>query len=130
MSDLTDQQKSVLLAKAMGWEYYIGQHDKRLHIQYRSDDPTKRLLPQNGELYDPANMHLAWRVLNWACFNEGISRYLDYNSNPHSDYPLHILMAYMDEHEIVIKPPAYAQRLWLDKIFKLAVEAGIIEVEK
>ena len=112
MTDPTDQQKSVLLAKAMGWKvppdtwgdwYFIASDGERI---------------TNTNLYDPANMHLAWRVLNWAWQNKTL---------PTDDSSLWF---WWHERNLPNLPPAHAQRLWLDKIFELAVEAGIIKLQE
>jgi len=116
IDNLTDEQKSVLLAKAMGWRVHYDPENV-LHLKptgteqwYRGDAPRI-----SCNLYHPARMALAWRVLNWAweqktddwlwswildecCLDGGI-------------------------------PPADAQRLWLDKILEMAIEAGIAEVD-
>lgn len=70
-------------------------------------------------LYDPANMALAWRVLNWAGmtqFFEDFSKWAN---------------ARMDLTQIVVNgqdlPPDRAQKSWLDKILALAIEAGMVE---
>lgn len=64
-------------------------------------------------LYDPANMALAWRVLNWAGetqFGGNIT------SRAWNNFWI----------DMRILPPADAQRAWLDKILKLAIEAGLV----
>ena len=106
MSDLTDQQKSVLLAKAMGW--------------HPADKMTVQghYMERYHDLYDPAKMHLAWRVMNWA---------MQLPAKPHQPSMNAWLFEWWYEVNLPNLPPAHAQRLWLDKIFALAVEAGIIE---
>jgi|GEM_PF-6697253 len=61
---LTDQQKSVMLARAMGWE-----------VQEIVGLDADIFAPPDiwviaGSLYYPANMALAWLVLNWAYGND------------------------------------------------------------
>jgi hypothetical protein len=68
-------------------------------------------------LYDPANMPLAWRVLNWAY---DLPQIEDQGRHDH-------FIKWWREANLNTKPPADAQRLWLDKILELAVEAGIID---
>lgn len=108
---LSDREKSVLLAKAMGWEVYPGGH-----IALPADTMRSAIL----SFYDTANMALAWRVLNWAYECEHIEdqgRYF-------------VLLDWLDEAHLHIEAPADAQRLWLDKVLTLAIEAGIVEVER
>jgi len=74
------------------------------------------MYPESPNLYDPANMALAWRVLNWAnewMANGGARDFPDF-----CDDILRCLDA--------ASPPAAAQRAWLDKILSLAIEAGMI----
>ena len=78
------------------------------------------------------SMSVAWRVLNWA-FKEhdsvliGMSKWLlptlsigPVGNEQYDD------MGFL---QTVIMPPADAQRLWLNKILELAIEAGIVEEE-
>ena len=95
MTDMNDQEKSVLLAKAMGWTIEA---------------------PEYFDLYRPKDMALAWRVLNWAAV-----------TMPQESYYLVPLQGIVLDTEKL--PPPDAQRLWLDKILKLAIEAGLIEVQ-
>ena len=72
---------------------------------------------------DPFHMALAWRVLNWASE--------DKSPHPEEDDPirwkLHEWLTF-NVGWLDIQPPADAQRLWLDKILELTIEAGLIEV--
>ena len=108
---MTDNEKSVLLARAMGWKLndnvvYDVFDEFNLNVEYET-------------LYDTANMSLAWRVLNWAEEN-----HLTYKDDMISRrYVLPML-------DLFKLPPAAAQRLWLDKILELAIEAGLVEREE
>ena len=108
ISSLTDQEKSVLLAKAMGLEI----SPNGTYFKHLPDWNQEYIWGNN--FYDPANMALAWRSLNWADQQRALSDRL-------ADY----FIAYL----LWIEPPADAQRLWLDKILELALEAGIVELE-
>lgn len=67
-------------------------------------------------LYDPDHMALAWRVLNWA---DGEMKLWD------------MFFPWWDEEfEATALSPADAQRAWLDKILELAIEAGLVEMER
>lgn len=134
MNDLTDQQKSVLLAKAMGWRVKLAQSGEprwALEDEQRRqlggsiyDEPSvykdvdltySKLCP---DLYDPANMALAWRVLNWAYDHPQIE---DQGRHDH-------FIKWWREANLNTKLPADAQRLWLDKILELATNAGIVSL--
>ena len=122
MDNLTPQQKSVMLAKAMGWEVW-NQHGVMTFRPPEGLDPE--LFRENTigivDLYHPANMALAWRVLNWAM------------SPHHSPWVFALavgdfeLEGFLYEAELWKIPPADAQRLFLDKILELAIEAGIVD---
>ena len=67
------------------------------------------------DLYDPANMALAWRVLNWAAAH-GITTQIN------------VVYQYKkgDWARMIDLPPADAQRAWLDYILRKAIEAGMV----
>ena len=119
ISKMSDQEKSVLLAKAMGW---------KTPLRKDMDDPKPLIIPPEGDgilwadsLYDPVNMALAWRVLNWA-----------YTSLPVWKHEKYLTEGQQWEswfvRNIELGEPN-AQRLWLAKILELAIETGIIEEE-
>lgn len=79
-------------------------------------DPMKRYIPGEGlyplDLYAPANMALAWRVLNWATDD---SRSL-------------IVWGHAgDVFNLAKLPPEEALATWLDAVLTLAIEAGMVE---
>ena len=117
--NLSDEQKSVMLAKAMGWQ--VVEHNKRRctigHIGERIG-----VIDYPFNLYAPANFALAWKVLNWATEHEQNLRVIENGKSK----PL-AWVIYMTE--FMLLPPADAQRLWLDKILELAIEAGLVEVD-
>lgn len=132
------QVKSVLLAKAMGWE--TGQilwnrvdmfadgyePEYREIIYYRESNNTSR---EVHDLYDPANMALAWQVLNWASDNESMGQYHAWWGDVVKEPMWFIVNQYLGSMVLGKLPPADVQRLWLDKILELAVETGIVEVD-
>ena len=67
------------------------------------------------DLYDVANMALAWRVLNWAAAH-GITTQIN------------VVYQYKkgDWARMIDLPPADAQRAWLDYILRKAIEAGMV----
>ena len=134
LDNLSDEKKSVLLAKAMGWKVTalpVG-HDDLFIIVPNEYDRNIR------SFYSPANMSLAWRVLNWAqqqeCFDAGRHDLTGFTFN------LTLIdswigrmigqknMGRLDSPSLFDLPPADAQRLWLDKILFLVIEAGLVEV--
>ena len=90
---MTDQEKSVLLDRARGHSFTF------------------------YDLYDPANMALAWRVLNWRFGKARAYKTIVVEFDK-----------WWDSCVIWDKSPAAAQRAWLDKILELAIEAGIVEL--
>ncbi len=116
MNDMSDQEKSVLLAKAMGWRVF-----RSGNIQAKLDGSQW----MTKDLYDPANMALAWRVLNWANSQKHYYAGFQGYSGLMFDFLYHWLFS--DETFFELSP-ADAQRLWLDKILELAIEAGLVEV--
>lgn len=123
------REASVILARLCGWEYFcdgmtsgiwqitpggLGDmlfYDEWQRPQYDGDDYG--IVPLN--LYDPANMALAWRVLNWANATRfGGGTTLDQWKWWHDFIAdLRLLRA------------SDAQMAWLDKILQLAIEAGM-----
>ncbi len=154
---LSDQEKSVLLARAMEWkiihkptEWEVGHYSRGYYAIHDENDNRipLRVLFEAGEnyyshpypkmpeledfsvlnLFDTDEMALAWRVLNWAANRN--DRIDDYS------YPYTIAQGaeslfsidYEIEEQIWAWEPANAQRLWLDKILELAIEAELVEV--
>lgn len=114
ISKMSDREKSLLLAKAMGLLKRVGMvwYWKDEHADYVIGSP-KRLETQVPDLYDPVNMALAWRVHLWAVDHKVIGlNYIRWFDSG--------IACWLQED---------AQRLWLDQILELAVEAGIIEEE-
>jgi hypothetical protein len=125
--EMTDQEKSVKLAKLMGWKYkhdgITGDWYEPLGIEplyeewqcYRRKANHKYVVAISLNLYSPANMALAWRVLNWA-----------YNQLTGKNNIRNRLFDYLvlSNKAIYGLPSADAQRLWLDKILELATRGG------
>ena len=118
MNDMSEE-KSVLLAKATGVDWRIIPISDFDSIYEDSAEvvilDSNDILVGHGTLYDPANMALAWRVHLWMGKNDPLpctpKGYIYWWNN------------------LGIVREADAQRLWLDKILSLAIEAGIVEVE-
>ena len=113
---MDDQEKSVALAQAMGLHI-----SDTMPICFSFDD-TDYLY----DLYDPASMALAWRVLNWAFVPPGTSPNIPDGSTikSHMDYWWFHPMPGVYPTPYV--KPADAQRLWLDKILELAIAANLV----
>ena len=133
IDEMSDQEKSVLLARAMGLEIepqFAHPHDIFIKIPSEWDYEWELL---EGDFYT-APMEISWRVLNWA------SEQMPKETSP-PGMVVHTwagrLHSFWGESHWVGKsklfihsmPPADAQRLWLDKILELAIEAGLVEVE-
>jgi hypothetical protein len=115
---MSDQEKSVMLARAMGWHQDIDggwAWTIQPNTLYLGSYSAVNFKPP-PDLYDPANMALAWRVLQW-----------------HWESDKHDFHADFDDWWHGQSEPMYAkadaQRAWLDKCLSLAVEAGLVEVE-
>lgn len=121
LTELSDQEKSVALAKAMG--------QKPEKILYKDYDDTSvtgaywdgMSYRAHPNLYDPANMAMAWRCHLWAIDVDGPWAF----AVAAGDF------SYEDWlYRFGIWSQTDAQRLWLDKILELAIEAGLIEEEQ
>ena len=120
ISDLSDEIKSALLAMVMDWS--IIQSEVHPETYYfaptEDDDHIDDFYVCYADSGMPVNMGYSWLVLNWAMLNHDIGNAISnwwWNSPSASDLPT--------------LSPADAQRLWLDKVLALAIEAGKIKVE-
>ena len=126
LSELSDEQKSVMLAKAMGWkkaepiqsvmEMFYGKIAKHM--------PTEVWQTSDGfwipfglpNFYNESQMATAWRVLNWAM--ENIPKF---KGRLEETFLRIGVLPYFQ------LDPNVAQRAWLDEILKLADETGMLE---
>lgn len=127
---MNDLEKSLKLAKLCGWFKPAG--DGYLPGLWKLDTGGHHLLdgffsksgdwlPDSFDLYDPANITLAWRVLNWASEQQGIySKFMSWWFRQDSD--LDMLGGYLFDLD-----PGTAQRAWLDTVYVLAFEAGLTD---
>ncbi len=119
INELDDVQKSAALLRLCGW--------RRDGRELYSNDKLIYTFPMysiEGEyihayefqfianLYDPANMALAWRVLNWAVMSDELD-----SANVLTELLIHYCAV----------SPAIASIAWLDKILSLAIEAGMVK---
>ena len=132
VNDWSDEQKSVMLAKAMGWEPTPApMPDVPLLVMFKTnsgeplystsvlcqmslDNFWERHMPN---LYYTQHMSLAWRVLNWA---------MDSNLSARARADIMALF-YVDKPSALEIPPADAQRMWLDKIIELVIDPDMVE---
>ncbi len=124
VSNLTDQTKSVLLAKALAWSDPVYLTGPQLWVVYEHSGEIHSS-PYRFNLYAPATMALAWRVLNWAVYKPSLNTpQFDENG-----FEVESLRFGFFRYEIWGEMPD-AQRRWLDKILTLAIEAGLVELEE
>ena len=138
ISEMSDEQKSVMLAKLCQWirpagddfmygTWLIETEHPGWRRNYWRKEPV--ILP-GFNLYNESYMALAWRVLNWAIKTKP-GKVMSGNFYIHPigadvyDFVSGFNIANgkdifsFDAHE--------AQRLWLDKILELAIAAGMIK---
>lgn len=111
INEMSEQEKSIKLAKLCGWE--ISEVDEQMRVWIKAEDCPYSI----KNLYKEEVMFLAWRVLNWANENQCILDYWQETT--------------CFEHEMFVGwfelTPINAQKRWLDKILKIAIEAGLVE---
>lgn len=134
MTNLTDQQKSVLLAKVMGWrvsEKIKDQYGNWFVIVQEKDADDWLWLKDARypfSLYREASMALAWRVLNWAWKqHDRMVVTVDEPDVPLKWWTWWLMNVLWKAGEM---EPAEAIRHILDSILSLAIEAGLIEVDE
>ena len=109
---MNDQEKSVMLARAMEWTVTASLTNDRQYISPPNRPDSEDYIT---DLYDPANMALAWRVHLWAHYSAEVNHGYRYRN-----WCIRDTDTLFNEN---------AQRLWLDKILELAIEAGLVEVK-
>lgn len=136
ISELSEQQKSVMLARAMGWEYGIVGDDVGHGIATMRDSKGDMIWLEDFEypaaypyknLYDPANMALAWGVLNWAWNQTGQHDNDPLDERQSQEWILKIDQVLCDYW---CDDPAKAQAVWLDLVLELAIKAGLVPAEE
>ena len=108
---LSDQEKSVMLARAMGWEVSFAYSPAHPQLWLPDDLAKAHKTKFIANLYDPASMALAWRVLN----HMGD---LGYDA---------LIEMWFSSEEVPSMEPKEAQAAWLDYALDLAIEAGIVD---
>lgn len=112
IDELSDQEKTVMLARLCGW--IIKEDGSKTWVTCQDEAYS------TTNLYQPIFMLLAWRVLNWAGANFNKARPGDWRGAMYGSRHSTI-------SELVGLSPADAQRAWLDRILSLAIEAGMVE---
>ena len=122
---LSDEQKTVMLARAMGWkkaepsptvmELFYGKIAQHMPAEVWQTSDGSWIPFGLPNFYDESQMALAWRVLNWAGAN-GITTQIN------------AVYQYKEGDWVCIidLSPADAQRTWLDYILRKAIEAGMV----
>ena len=131
ISEMSDQEKSVMLARLCGWTLVRREWKGALKLGWHNNEnellasPCSVDLSLWGEdlesmtcpnLYYPTNMALAWRVSNFI-YSEF------FNGEDWCDG----YFTWWHEVDWYKYTPAAAQRAWLDKILELAIEAGMVK---
>jgi hypothetical protein len=126
MNELTDEEKSVLLAKAMGlmvekkmtnpWVAWFGNEEDARYVDVIFYTDNEGYLRETCNFYD-GHMEAAWQVLNWVGQWDQISQWTQYTQ----------FWGWWDQHDVWLIEYPKAQHLWLDKILELAIEAGLVE---
>ena len=106
IDNLTKQEKSVLLAKAMGKPLWIIRIDVAM---MGIEDSTI------SNLYHPANMALAFRTFYWFYHNTKLAR---------------LLLDRWSIYNLMGNPVEEIVPVLLDDILSLVIEAGLVELEE
>ena len=117
VDEMSDREKSVMLAKAMGWA--VGKFSGHTPLFGLPSDYGVGVIDWYDDFYDPANMALAWRVHLWAIGGNDI--WQEYN---------HFCKENLTHNSMIAPFWCFpdAQRLWLDKVLELLIEAGLVEL--
>lgn len=126
ISKLTEQEKSVMLARARDPEEELISNepgDRIMAITYAligaKDEALNVYFPN---LYDPDNMALAWRIAKWSATVK--------DTDPPGSYHVRDRFhnRFREWWKKTIGPgDESAQAAWLDKVLELAIEAGLVE---
>jgi hypothetical protein len=124
INELDTDEKSVMLARLVNWVLKFEQEAAATESHYSVWQQGNFVgVCRNGDLYDPQNMALAWRVLNWACANLKDTNTKGFWCGAQVELREFILYSEFETME-----PGEAQRAWLDKTLSLAIDAGLIQI--
>ncbi len=105
IDDLTDHEKSMLLAKVMGLEMYVDDFGKTW-IKFPGTSQVA------SDLYLEIHMALAFRCVHWIA------------DKGYDD----LLLTWFAKHKLIMDETM--QQKMLNKILSLAIEAGLVELEE
>lgn len=146
ISERSDWQKTLLLAGLIEeWEvvgcrfdddspvlwYDICDDVNLLMRVFLSEDDVGE---NHSTLYEPDNMHLAWRLAGWAWGCNHLVPYKTLIDGRWTKFERpfrNMFFFWWTYHDGLIgEQAARAQRLWLDKVLELAVAAGMVDGSK
>ncbi len=117
IKDLTDQEKSDLLCNLAGISKEQFSATGLDGLEWEFTWPDLYEVDEDGI---PLHMPLAWLILNWWTEDEVDRPWAQWAE----------FSGFWEDGFLTQLPAADAQRLWLDKILELAIEAGMIELDK
>lgn len=140
ITEMNAQEKSVMLVKLCNFDDLRVRHvpavvsTSNLELWQEQDNEAYDVVVYKRnrygiDIYDPANMALAWRVLNWA-LEQAKPTSDEVWALPLGDELFGWLSAFSpndDGLSVFELPPAEAQAAWLDKILELAIKAGMVK---
>ena len=109
IDEMSDNQKSKLLARAMGMRIVFNPTQIVETAQSQESDGLDYV---GLNFYSTANMALAWSCLNWWGETQDNESFA----------------AYWDTNDLWLASPAEAQRIWLNRILELAIDARLVPV--
>jgi len=119
VSEMNDGQKSLLLARLMGWKITTG-----VNLSWVDDEEDKQVFRVDNHgglelrgLYVPEAFVHAWKVLNWVHSDKLERMY----------WLRHEFFGQVELVRLSELPMEQAQRVLLDKILELALEFGFVE---
>lgn len=139
---LTPRQKSVMLAKMMGWAvevfptgnyewrgeqyraYWTGPNGEELSADKVGYSEQEAAEVQMVNFYSVKNFNKAWQVLGWVSDTAGSGRLGGDTSNQWISAIDYLLM---DRWRNSTAEEVQAE--WLDKTLSLAIEAGLVELQ-
>ena len=118
IDNLTDQEKSVMLARVSGWEV-----SKLGQIFPKKFPGSDIAIYSEDSLYNPRHMALAWHVAEWAW---DFPPTLTVKQGQNNKSVQHVFRVFWATKMRPIKNRK-CQRLWLDKILELAIQLIFLE---
>lgn len=109
------QEKSIMLARLMGWQFVYAGNGVVAVVRDKIfvGTTTAYWYSESGpcvDFYEKDNMSLAWKILAFAAD-------LDQRTNTT------VFEEWWHSQRLYLKSPEKAQKLWLDKVLELAIQA-------